>query len=109
MRIAVLQMTSGIDPAANAETLARAIEEAVAGGDVAGQQHGRLVGVVLVAHPQQREGDVDVGVAQAEVPRDGEHGRGHVGRPGPGGEQDLADPEREIEDLVGLAAVGHVS
>lgn len=32
MRIAVLQMTSGIDPAANAATLVEAIEEAAAGG-----------------------------------------------------------------------------
>jgi predicted amidohydrolase len=31
-RIAVLQMTTGIDPAANAETLARAVEQAAAGG-----------------------------------------------------------------------------
>ena len=31
-RIAVLQMTSGIDPAGNAETLVRAIAQAKAGG-----------------------------------------------------------------------------
>ena len=31
-RIALLQMTTGIDPAANAQTLVRAVEEAAAGG-----------------------------------------------------------------------------
>lgn len=32
MRIAIFQMTSGIDPAANAEALAGAVAEAKAGG-----------------------------------------------------------------------------
>ncbi len=79
----------------------------VALADVAGQQHRHLVGVDLVAHPQQGEGHVDVGVAQPEVVGDAEHRRGHVGRTRSGGEQDLPDPEREIEDLVGLARVSH--
>ena len=31
-RIAILQMTSGIEPAANAQTLVRAVEQAAEGG-----------------------------------------------------------------------------
>ncbi len=71
--------------------------------DVADHDHRRLGRVAVVAHRQRREGDVDLGVPQAEVVGDGLHRRGHVRRAGTGGEQHLADAQAQVEAEVELA------
>jgi len=71
------------------------------------QQHRRgLLGIALVAHRQRGERDVDLRVAHAEVPRERPHGRDHVRRAGPRGQQQLADPQTEVQGEVQLA-LGH--
>ena len=75
--------------------------------DRAGEHERRLVGVDLVGHPQRREGDVDVGLAQSGVLGERQHRGGHVGRARARGEQDLPDPERQVEDPVGLPHLTH--
>ena len=75
--------------------------------DLADQHERRLLGVGLVAHRQLGEGDVDLGVARAELPRQRLHRRRDVGRAGARGEQQLADPETEVQGQVELACFQH--
>ena len=50
---------------------------------------------------------VDLGVAGAELPRQRLHRGGDVGRAGPRREQQLADPETEVQGQVELACFQH--
>ena len=70
-------------------------------------EHDRLLGVRLEAHRHRRERDVDVGVPDSQRPAQGAHRRGHVGRPGARGQQELTDPEAEVQRQVQGPCVEH--
>src|SRR5699024_1559083 len=70
---------------------------------VAARGDRRLLGVHLVVHPQGGERHVDVRVGQSQVVGDAHHRGCDVSGAGPGGEQDLSDPQGKIERLVDLA------
>ena len=75
--------------------------------DVAGGDQRPLLGAALVAHGERGEGHVDLGLVGPQAARQRQHGGGHVGSAGAGGEQQIAHPKTEVQGEGELAGLRH--